>query len=92
MSNISRSESNQIIKFDQSIEYHMKNIFLQKSFRIFLFCKTTLHKVKASVGGLSFSIIARPRLERAMKTNFITFQTVDPDICSILYFHKRVWD
>ena len=26
-----------------------------------------------------------------MKTNFIPFETVDPEICSILIFYKRVW-
>ena len=31
--NISRKESNQTIKFGQSIQYNMRNIFLQKSCR-----------------------------------------------------------
>ena len=31
--NISRSKHNQIIKFGQLIEYSMKNIFLEKSYR-----------------------------------------------------------
>ena len=33
MPNISRSKSNQIIKFGQAIEYNKKNIFLEKSCR-----------------------------------------------------------
>ena len=31
LSNISRSKENQTMKFDQLIEYNMKNIFLEKS-------------------------------------------------------------
>ena len=34
----------------------------------------------------------RPRLGRAMKTSFTTFQTADPDIFSILIIYQRVWD
>ena len=36
LSNISRSSGNQIIKFDQLIEYkmNMKNIFLEKSYKM----------------------------------------------------------
>ena len=30
--NISRSKGNQIMKFDQLIEYNMRNIFLRKSY------------------------------------------------------------
>ena len=33
----------------------------------------------------------RPGLGHTVKTNFITFQTVNPAISSILIFHKRVW-
>ena len=34
----------------------------------------------------------KPRLGNAIKTNFIAFQTADPEICSILIFLKRVWE
>ena len=34
----------------------------------------------------------RPQLGYTIKANFITFQTVDPDICPVLIFYKRVWD
>ena len=32
LSNISRSRGNQTIKFNQLIEYNLKNIFLEKSY------------------------------------------------------------
>ena len=32
LSNISRSRGNQIMKFNQLIEYNLKNIFLEKSY------------------------------------------------------------
>ena len=32
--NISRNKDNQAVKFDQFIEYNMKNIFLEKSHKI----------------------------------------------------------
>ena len=32
LSNISKGEGNQTVKFDQLIEHNMKNIFLKKSF------------------------------------------------------------
>ena len=32
LSNISRSEDNQRMKFGQLIEYNMRNVFLQKSY------------------------------------------------------------
>ena len=32
LTNISKSTGNQIVKFDQSIEYNIKNIFLEKSY------------------------------------------------------------
>ena len=45
---------------------------------------------------LALICFGRIRLGHTTKTNFITFQTVqiynDPEICSILIFHKRVWD
>ena len=37
--NISRSKGNQTIKFGQLIEYHMRNIFLEKSYT--KYCRET---------------------------------------------------
>ena len=33
-----------------------------------------------------------PQLGYTIKANFITFQNVDPDICSISIFYQSVWD
>ena len=64
--NISRSKSNQPIKFGQLIKYSAKNIFLQKNYAenkvgrlipdLFLFSKITLYRVKASTRHLNFNI------------------------------------
>ena len=34
----------------------------------------------------------RPRPGHTIKTNFLKFQTVDPEICSILTFYKSFLD
>ena len=34
----------------------------------------------------------RRRLGHTIKATSLTFQTVDPEICSILIFYKRVWN
>ena len=34
----------------------------------------------------------RPALGLTVKTNFIIFQAVDMEICSIFIFYKRAWD
>ena len=47
------------------------------------------HKVKTSDQHLIFYV---PALGHTIKINCITFQTVDPDICPILIFDRRVWD
>ena len=57
----------------------------------FLFCKKALYKVIASDQHLSFNTFDRLRLRHTIKTNLITFQTVDPEIRLILIFCKRVW-
>ena len=36
--------------------------------------------------------VSRPQLGHTMKTNFITFQTADPETISFLIFYKNVWD
>ena len=44
------------------------------------------------VSTLVLTHFGRPALGHTIKTNFITFQTVDLEICSILIFYKSVWD
>ena len=34
----------------------------------------------------------RPCFKHAIKTNFITFETADPEICPISNFYKSVWE
>ena len=45
--------------------------------------------VKAGGQHLCFNIFGRPPQGHTIKTNFITFQTVDPEICSILIFLQK---
>ena len=88
---ISRRKRSQTMKFGQLIKYNVRNIFLKKNHPenetgrlvpgLFLFFKIVLHDVKAS--GLIFG---PPQLGHPIKTNCIKFQTVDPEICSILIF------
>ena len=54
----------------------------------FLFSKKDLCQVKTSDQHLSLIYFGRARVAHAIKTNFITFQTVDLEICSILIFIK----
>ena len=63
--NISRSKGNWTVKFDQLIEYNMRNIFFKNHAKIeggrlvsdlFLFFEKVLHEVKTSGHHLSFSI------------------------------------
>ena len=44
------------------------------------------------VGTLVLTYCARPQLGCVEKENFVTFQTFGPEICSVLMFHKEVWD
>ena len=44
------------------------------------------------VNTLVLTSFGRAQLGHTTKTNLITFQTVDPEICSTLNFHKSVWD
>ena len=44
------------------------------------------------VSNLVLIYFGRPRLGHTIKTNLITFQILDPEICSILRSYKRVWD
>ena len=100
LTNTSKSKFNQAMKFGQSIEYNRKNMFFQKSCKneaerlvpeLSLFFKKALLKIKTS-GKHILALIhfGRPRLRHTIKANFITFQTIDSEICSILTFHKSV--
>ena len=57
----------------------------------FLFFKKALYKVKASGQQLSFNISIALNVA-CNTTNFIRHLTVDPDMCSILIFQKRLWE
>ena len=96
--NISRSKGNQAIKFSHLIAYKMRNNFLQKSYRkcdrynssdLSFFFKKDSCEVKASSQDLDTWTL-RTRLGHIIKATFITFQNVDPAICSILIFIKGI--
>ena len=80
----------------------MRNTFLQKSCKkeaerlgpeLFLIFLKKLHiQEKQVVCTLVLIYFGRPRLGHTIKTNFITFQTVDPEICPISIFCERMWD
>ena len=84
--NISRSKGNQTIKFGQlklykeSFKSHGENETRRLVPDLFLFFKNALYKVKAKGRHLCFDMIGGPRLGHTIKTNFITFRTVDPKI------------
>ena len=59
---------------------------------IFLFLKKAWHKRNTSGGTLVFIYFNIPGLGHAVKTNSVTVQIVHSKICSILIFHKRVWE
>ena len=58
----------------------------------FFFMKKLYIKRNQVVSNLVVTYFDRPRFEHTIKGNFRTFQTVNPDICSIFVFNKRVWD
>ena len=98
LSNISRTEDNQSMKFGQLIECNVRNIFLQKLCRkwhrvsssrpLFVFYKAS-YEVKASDQHLSFNVFWWYSIWTTIKTSSIKLQTVDPEICLILIFKKR---
>ena len=96
LTNISRSKSNQAMKFGQLIEHKVRNIFLQKpckkwarenSLDLFLFVD-----IKQVFNTLVLIYFGRPPLGHTTDRNFITFHIVDLEKCSILIFYKKVWD
>ena len=99
--NISQSKGNQTMKFGQSIDYNKRNIFLQSYAEneagrlvpdLFLFFKKAQYEVKASGLQLSFVILRKSSTCHTIKINCIKLQIIDPEICSILIFQKRIWD
>ena len=58
---------------------------------LFLFFKIALHQAKASGLQRSFKIYRQPLTQHTIKISCIKLQTIDPNICPILTFQKRVW-
>ena len=56
------------------------------------FFEKTLYEVKANDLELSFSIFRQSSTWHMMKTNCLKLYTINPEICSILVFQKRVWE
>ena len=71
---------------------HEENLLGELVPDFFLFFKKTLYVMKASGLQLSFNIFRQPSTSHTVKLNCIKFQTIDPQICSILNFQKRVWE
>ena len=103
LSIISRGKGNQATKFTQLIEYNMSKIFLpiimkkwdrETNFETFSFLKMFYIRSKQEVSTLILIYFGRPLLGHAKTnwTNCIAFQAVDPKLCSILTFYKRVLD
>ena len=96
--NISRSKGNQAMKFGQLIEYNNRNNFFKIMQKVrqrdqlqtsFCFLEK-LYEVKAS--GLQLSVNTSIALKLAYKkTSCINLQSIDPEICPILTFQKRLW-
>ena len=55
-----------------------------------VFFKKALYEVKVFVSTYVLIYFGRLRLEYTMETNFITLQTVDPEIRPFLIFDKTV--
>ena len=99
--NVSIANVNPPMEFGQSIEYNVRNILLRKSCRkeagtlvseLFCFKKTSCKVKTSGVNTLLLINFGRHPRGHTIKINWVTFQTVDPEISSILIFHKRVWD
>ena len=56
----------------------------------FCFFNKSLCTLKTSGQHLHFNFFGRLPLGHAIKTNFVTFQVVDLDLCSILIYYKMV--
>ena len=82
------------MKFGQLIQYNVRN--MQKIGRetsrrpLFYFLKKPLYKVKVCGQHLEYSLVSL--ILEIHKKIFITFQTLTPEIYSILSFYKRFSD
>ena len=61
-------------------------------YQTLIFIKKLFMKQKQVVNSLVFTYFGRPRHGYTIKVNFISFQTVDREILSILIFYKRFWN
>ena len=98
---ISRNKSNQTIKLCQLIEYNKGNFHsrithvmrqgdqIQTSFYFF---KNVEYEVKTTILQLIFSVFRQLSNWDNIRTNCIKLQIIDPEICSILIFQKRIQD
>ena len=57
----------------------------------FVFLKKLYSRQKQVLSTLVLIYFSRPRFGDTIKAKFITFQSVYPDVYSILTFCKRVW-
>ena len=94
------------MKFGQLIKYYVRNFFLQKSCRksgrktlssrsLFVNFLNTLYYIRLKKQVASYLVLVNfggIRYGVTIKTKLKTFPAVDPDICSILIFYKKVWD
>ena len=92
MFNISRSKGKRTMKFSQLMEHRNNNVILQKSWRkwgretnsrpLLILQKTFTWDKRLSI--LVLTYFGGPWFGHRIK--FVTFQTVDPEVCSILIF------
>ena len=59
---------------------------------LFLLFEKASYEMKASVLHLSFDIFPQSSTCHAIKANCIKLQIIDPEMCSILIFQKKVWN
>ena len=86
----------QVMKYITRGIYFFKNHAENEAGRLvpdlFLVFRKALCEVKARVLQLSFNIFLQPSTWHIIKRNYIELQNIDPEICSILFFKKRVWE
>ena len=92
MFNISRSKGKRTMKFSQLMEHRNNNVIFQKSWRkwgretnsrpLLILQKTFTWDKRLSI--LVLTYFGGPWFGHRIK--FVTFQTVDPEVCSILIF------
>ena len=84
--NVSQSKGNQIMKFGQLIQYYKRNNFFKNYVE-----NETSRLVRSRLVQFQYISIALS-LPYHKNTNCIKLWTIDPEICSIFIFQKRVWD